>query len=818
MTISTTSDRISYVGDSSTVTFPFPYYFVDAAHIFCIRTTIATQVNLVLVQGTDFTVAGAGVLAGGSVTTIGALSPLTSAYTLLILRVVPLTQLDDWIAHDQFRAETLEKNLDLSTMALQQLDARIGILETTGPIGALTLANVGTGAGTIFRDQVSSIYNLKTVKAGTGISITNNADDVTINNTGSAISYPGTTNQFLRGDGNFSDVTTEAQRVTRVAAGSMHLWRNSAAGADAKQWGLDINGSAGLDLQTFTDAGAPATLVWRVTRSGTAAPAMSFSPRILLNAVTDDGTTPLQVSGTARFTTALPFSSGGTGQTTRQAAINALTDAAAASTGQVLSRNSAGNALFVNPTTAIYNVKDYGAVGDGATDDATAINAADTAAFNAGGGTVFFPPGNYLVNSTITVAPNVTFQGPLAGTFTVNHAAKIVGANTLTPVVDLDGGAGNQSAGIRGLGITRNGSAPASSIGLNIRRTDWPTLEDIHVWNHAIPVDVDSTLGINFHRLVTDVASECHVRLNGAVENNFSNCRFGNNGGQGIACGSYIKINSNAVDSVSFTRCNFTQSGVNVTNAIDVTTHNNANGIINFVSCIAEAFNTSFLRMNDASGLTKRVKLVGTVVNGSGAQSLLGANISKLQSFIAANCTFEGMTATFDGIVPCLVTGNYFSGNVTINAGDTRFTGNSVTGTLTLSGVATQLIATGNYVSGAITDTMTGPRIIKGNNFAGNVLAQTATKSADYTATFSDEVIFIDASGANRTITLPAANAMGATLSPRIIVIRKDASANTVTVQRAGSDTFVGGGTSTTIPPTGAKTFDADGASLWGVY
>ncbi len=61
----------------------------------------------------------------------------------------------------------------------------------TGLVTALgtkidTIVNVGTGAGLIFRDKVGTTLNLKTLLAGTGISITNNADDITIASTGAA--------------------------------------------------------------------------------------------------------------------------------------------------------------------------------------------------------------------------------------------------------------------------------------------------------------------------------------------------------------------------------------------------------------------------------------------------------------------------------------------------------------------------------------------------------------------------------------------------------------------------------------------------------
>lgn len=63
-----------------------------------------------------------------------------------------------------------------------------GTLGTTGvtwvqfnSAGTTSVANVGTGAGNVYRDKTGNTVNLKTLKAGsTKLSITNNADDVTL--------------------------------------------------------------------------------------------------------------------------------------------------------------------------------------------------------------------------------------------------------------------------------------------------------------------------------------------------------------------------------------------------------------------------------------------------------------------------------------------------------------------------------------------------------------------------------------------------------------------------------------------------------------
>src|SRR3990167_115247 len=55
--------------------------------------------------------------------------------------------------------------------------------------------------------------------------------------------------------------------------------------------------------------------------------------------------------------------------------------------------------------TGWFNVRAYGAVGDGTTDDTTAINSAVTAALAAShGAVVYFPPGRYRTSTGITVA------------------------------------------------------------------------------------------------------------------------------------------------------------------------------------------------------------------------------------------------------------------------------------------------------------------------------------------------------------------------------------------------------------------------------
>lgn len=64
----------------------------------------------------------------------------------------------------------------------------------------------------------------------------------------------------------------------------------------------------------------------------------------------------------------------------------------------------------MNGATDWFNVKAYGAKGDGTTDDATAINAALTAA-GVNGGVVYLPAGTYAIGAGLVVTSNVAMVG-----------------------------------------------------------------------------------------------------------------------------------------------------------------------------------------------------------------------------------------------------------------------------------------------------------------------------------------------------------------------------------------------------------------------
>ena len=118
MTVTTTSPRVSYAGNGSTTLFTVPFLFPADADLRVVLRS-AANVETLQVLTTNYTVAGAGNPAGGSIT-MGA-APATGE-TLVIRRVVALTQGIDYTPNDPFPAETHEAGLDRGMMAAQQLD------------------------------------------------------------------------------------------------------------------------------------------------------------------------------------------------------------------------------------------------------------------------------------------------------------------------------------------------------------------------------------------------------------------------------------------------------------------------------------------------------------------------------------------------------------------------------------------------------------------------------------------------------------------------------------------------------------------------
>lgn len=122
MTVSSSTNRVSYSGNGSLTAFAYTFKVFDQDDLTVIlRASDGTETVQTLT--TNYTVSGVGNASGGNVTFTTA--PATGV-TVVILREQPLTQGLDLVPNDPFPAQSLEESLDKLTFITQQHSEELG--------------------------------------------------------------------------------------------------------------------------------------------------------------------------------------------------------------------------------------------------------------------------------------------------------------------------------------------------------------------------------------------------------------------------------------------------------------------------------------------------------------------------------------------------------------------------------------------------------------------------------------------------------------------------------------------------------------------
>lgn len=107
MTVSTTTNKVNYIGNGVATTFAIPFPFLEKEHL-----TVRQLLNDIQTERTDWTVSNGNM--------VFATAPEENAQ-IVIMREVPLTQETDYRENEILPAETLERDFDKLTMQIQQL-------------------------------------------------------------------------------------------------------------------------------------------------------------------------------------------------------------------------------------------------------------------------------------------------------------------------------------------------------------------------------------------------------------------------------------------------------------------------------------------------------------------------------------------------------------------------------------------------------------------------------------------------------------------------------------------------------------------------
>lgn len=112
-----------FTGNGVTTVFPFSFVVYDENHLRVYERVISTNVRT-LISAANYTVTG--VPGAGSITYLPGGAPLAATKKLEILREVPYTQDLDIENQGGFYANTIENQLDLTTMQIQQIEEQLG--------------------------------------------------------------------------------------------------------------------------------------------------------------------------------------------------------------------------------------------------------------------------------------------------------------------------------------------------------------------------------------------------------------------------------------------------------------------------------------------------------------------------------------------------------------------------------------------------------------------------------------------------------------------------------------------------------------------
>jgi len=425
-----------------------------------------------------------------------------------------------------------------------------------------------------------------------------------------------------------------------------------------------------------------------------------------------------------------------------------------------------GDASLVRPSNwnaahdgvyTVANVKDstYGAVGDGTTDDTTAIQAALTAV-GTNGGTIYFPVGRYKITSALTVSRNQKLVGEGSGS---SYGGSLTSGPGATIVLSTDAQVGLQVLNpstvehsgpvIENLNFHGNTPTARTGIGVYFQNLNNWTIRNCSFRELNVGFDVDGTLDAAW-----GVVEQC------IFKNNLYGIR-GLNGFPSRVMG-----------------CNIQSVDVAGTYGIYV-------------------------------GRASQCRLIGVKFDGGDVQvyakgaatTIIGCHF---EGALTASLELDGQVVGEDGkshhVVGCHFNATSAASCIKIDAGVRRppvFFGNTWT-----SGVANNILdnsTTGYYRY----DDRGQFRMVKG------VISSSVAIDHD-----DSDFVRVDASAGARTITLPTVAGNKASLKGMVrTIIKIDSSANTVTVDGGASETINGLTTQVLNSQWESITFVCDGAN-----
>lgn len=394
-------------------------------------------------------------------------------------------------------------------------------------------------------------------------------------------------------------------------------------------------------------------------------------------------------------------------------------------------------ATLARPGTVTF--EDYGAAGDGVTNDAVACQAA----LDSGAKLVLGKPGaTYLTNSTLTIPSGVALDGQIFLPGNPALGTQIIGGSAVSPVIDLTAGTANGTASLKNMTIGRVTGTPNSArIGVRVFDGYNQQLENVLADNHGICWQIQGHpsggygLGVQLNNCHSSRAVDVHIDLDSFAEVYWNGGRIGRNGSGDYQGTAHVRIRGGVAataggpNTIKFDRVQFNEGtgGINYwlqyitlgsggIPSIDAT-------VFNFTDCHVEGPDTAIITSDSSWNIIDRFTMTGCTVNAPSTPmfSLNAATQPAHWDLLGNKLYVSTFTlAPTNGFVAFNIHGGYINGTMSL----TGLTGSTASihglghgGNATLTGVWGALDYIGCYfTAGSLTNTATGVLNIFGAN------------------------------------------------------------------------------------------------------
>ncbi|MFA6004170.1 MAG: right-handed parallel beta-helix repeat-containing protein, partial [Elusimicrobiota bacterium] len=563
---------------------------------------------------------------------------------------------------------TASDNMDMAGVQFKLDGADLGTQDTATPYSIswnTTLASNGAHVLTaVARDM-------------TGNSSTSTAINVTVSN--SALSQPANVVGAAASTGSIVwswDSVTGADGIRVVSVSSADLSGDLAGSAAAwAETGLSTNTAYTRRIVAF-NATDVSTSVAVTTYTLAAAPTSFALTAVYFSSIAVSWAANQNPAGTA-FQAMIWTAGGSTTSLTLTANTTAFTGLNQYATYYLAVRalNGAGiptamSVVLSTITRASYNVRDYGAAGDGTTDDTAAIQAAINAL--PAWGTLIIPDGTYMINAiansgsyglllkssiTISLSAGATLKAipNASASYAILHLSNISS-------VTIQGGA------IEGDRSAHTGVTGEWGMGVNIIQSHNILIDGVtakECWGDGFYVGGSTPTGITLQNVLSDHNRRQGMSIVSVSNMVVRNSTFSNTIGTLPEAGIDIEPNAGqTVSNVLITACSLlNNNGEGYQGGVP-----GANTGVAFVQDVVLDGNTA--RGNAQQGIevsnSTGTRILNNIVDGNGSYGIYLRNGAD-QSTVSGNTVTGGAT---DGLVEYLDSGNTMTGNsVTGNAG-----------------------------------------------------------------------------------------------------------------------------------------------------